>query len=244
MAAITPQQGQYGRTYQWGEQSFYSVTTILGALAKPALPNWAAKTSAEYVSEHWKEIMHLCLDGRQDEVVALVKGAPWRQRDKAANLGTDVHHAIDLFLSDGAVLEDYPHMAPFHAWLEKAGLKILEHEVTVFSENYNYAGTLDLLCENDQGIGLIDFKTGKGIYPEYALQVAAYARADFIGRRDGSTSKMPHVDWCACLHLRPDFAAIHKVRDIDISFTSFLYLREVFRWQNEMASNAFDGVIR
>lgn len=239
MAAITPQQTPGGRTYVWDNRTYWSVTTILGALSKPALPNWAAKTAATYVADNWKMLLGLCLDDRTEEVVSLVKGAPWRERDKAANLGTDVHHAIDAYLTDGVSLNNFPHMAPFYNWLERSKLTILEHEVTTFSERYDYAGTLDLLCESEDGIGLIDFKTGKGIYPEYALQVAAYARADFIGRRDNSMTDMPKVDWCACLHLRPDFATLHKVADIDTSFSSFLFLREVFRWQNEMAPAAF-----
>ena len=37
-----------GRTYAWGDESFYSVTSQLSALGKPWLGAWAAKMVAEY----------------------------------------------------------------------------------------------------------------------------------------------------------------------------------------------------
>ena len=50
-------------------------------------------------------------------------------------------------------------------------------EVEVHSDRYGYAGRFDLVCEINGKIWLIDFKTGKDIYPESSLQLVAYKTA-------------------------------------------------------------------
>jgi hypothetical protein len=89
---------------------------------------------------------------------------------------------------------------------------------------------------------LLDMKTGKGVYPEVALQLAAYRNAEFIGLADGSEAEMPDVDACAVLHL-PEAGGYELVdvrADADV-FRTFLYVREVFRWQNEASKSVILG---
>ena len=50
----------------------------------------------------------------------------------------------------------------------------------VYSRTFGFAGTLDAICTIAGRRGLLDIKTGRsGVYPEVALQLAAYAHADF-----------------------------------------------------------------
>src|SRR5258706_9744366 len=61
---------------------------------------------------------------------------------------------------------------------------ILASEQVIFSPTYRYAGTYDALLEIDGKRYIVDFKTTnagrkapQGIYPEYFIQLGAYALA-------------------------------------------------------------------
>jgi hypothetical protein len=54
----------------------------------------------------------------------------------------------------------------------------LNAEVTVYHDVLQYAGTFDLMyVDRDGKRVLLDWKSGKRLYPEFALQMAAYAYA-------------------------------------------------------------------
>lgn len=84
---------------------------------------------------------------------------------------------------------------------------------------------------------IIDFKSGKAVYAEVALQLAPYARAEFVGASDGLTElPMTRPDAGAVLHLRPDGSyQLRLVRIDDAIFDAFLFAREVFRFREETA---------
>jgi hypothetical protein len=84
-------------------------------------------------------------------------------------------------------------------------LAVLGTEVTILHEELGYAGTIDALLVDERfTTWLVDFKTGAAIYPEYGLQVLAYARATHLVGDDGALSPMPRVDKGLIVHLRPD----------------------------------------
>lgn len=198
-----------GRTYQWRDETFDSVTTILsGGIPKPALTNWAAKSVAEYVVENLAKVSAIAQDDPA-AAIDLCKGSPWRQRDKAADVGSTVHqiaelHVLGMPLPDESSLD--PAVAPVLVWFEKFLAEWNPtyelSEATVYSRRYGYAGTLDAIFTLPDGRRfLCDYKTGRAIYGEVALQLAAYRYADFIGLPDGSEVEMPEVDGCVALHL-------------------------------------------
>lgn len=86
---------------------------------------------------------------------------------------------------------------------------------------------------------LVDVKTGKGgkkgAYPEAALQMSAYARAEFIAGPEGSEFSMPEVDGAAVLHVTDEKAEIIPVDIGDGVFMHFLWYRECFRWMEEVS---------
>jgi hypothetical protein len=197
-----------GRVYVWKGREYPSVTSILGAtVPKPALVGWAARTVAEWAVDHsseWGDI-----SDRQAKV-DLLKGSPYRDRDKAADVGTAVHaHAEAIANGYPSTVSDdvAPFVEGFERFLSDWHPEYIETEATVFSDEYGYAGTLDAIARiPGLGVVLLDTKTSKsGVYPETALQLAAYEAADFIGRNDGETSdSMPEIEATAVLHLRPE----------------------------------------
>jgi hypothetical protein len=111
----------------------------------------------------------------------------------------------------------------------------LETEVTLFSRTHGYAGTADIFMQIGDKVYVADIKTGKGVWPEAALQMSAYRYADFIGRPDGREDRVPTCVGGLVLHLRPEgYTAIPVACGPNV-FDTFLSALDVFRW------NAIDG---
>lgn len=229
-----------GRTYQWRDELFDSVTTILsGGFPKPALVNWAAKSVAEWAvrnQDDWRPIANKDTQAAID----LLKGSPYRERDAAADLGSHVHRAIDAYIV-GRPMPEWPlpirpSMAQFAAFLERFSPTFEASEATVYSRQWGYAGTFDFIATIDGKRVLGDVKTGKGVYGEVALQLAAYRNAEFIGGPDGAEHDVPAVDACVVLHIRPDVYELYPVDAGDEEFKTFLYVAQVRRFVNQRAS--------
>ena len=244
---LTPNDSRSGRTYSWGDETFVSVTTVLGCLNKPALTGWAARETAQYAVDNIGMVNDLIGKGQNKAAVDLLKGAPWRKRDTAADIGTLVHSVIEHSIS-GTVM-DIPtdallQLEYFMEWQDHFKPKILVSEGTIFNRTYNYAGTLDIVATIDNLNWLIDVKSGSGVYPEYAMQCAAYARGEFLGMPNGIEEPMPIIDKAAILHIRPNgyhFVPVSISKEV---FESFLYCREMFRWQDDIAHRAILPEVR
>jgi hypothetical protein len=105
-------------------------------------------------------------------------------------------------------------------------------EATVVSDTYGYAGTLDSIAVIDGKRYILDIKTGRFVYPEVALQLAAYSRADYA-IVDGKQVELPTVRRGLVLHLRPEGYELRPVRIDDEVFDSFLAAFDVHNWQVE-----------
>jgi len=116
-------------------------------------------------------------------------------KNAAGDKGSKVHNAIESLLQGEEVkiddkfvnnskgeteeltTEEYEAIMSFQDWFNEAKPKILSVEFNVFSDEHNYAGTVDFLCEIEGEVWLIDFKTSQSVWPEYELQVSAYKHA-------------------------------------------------------------------
>lgn len=236
-----------GRTYTWGDESFTSVTTLLGALSKPALVNWAAKTVAEYAVAHMAEI-HALAKADPDGAVRALKGSPWQQRDKAADLGTYVHDQIEA-----RILGQTPAAPPDEVALRVGYFDdfcrdyqpVFEaSEATVYSRDAKYAGTLDSIAMIGGERFIIDVKTTKsGVYPEHALQLAAYAHAEFIGAPDGTEVSLPQIDAGAVLWISPTGYQFVRVRIDTAIYDAFLDIANAWAFQNVIGKSAILGQV-
>ena len=107
------------------------------------------------------------------------------KRDKAAESGTKVHNAIESGLSgvelnwDGEnyTKEEWEGILRFEDFKKKFEVKPVAFEITVISHKYEYAGTLDLICNINNELWLIDYKFANAIYEENFHQVSAYVKA-------------------------------------------------------------------
>lgn len=233
-------------------ERFWSVTTIIGGgLPKPALLPWGIKSVAETAVAKRRTLVAMTgeceTDGKCtpdnwcsscDAAVRWLKSSPYQQRDKAADLGTKIHEAAEAYKL-GKPMPPWPesiapHMAQYEHWLLAFAPTFEQTEASVFSRAQRYAGTLDAIVTLSDGRKLlIDYKTGKAVYPEVGLQLAAYRYAEFIALPDGTESPVPEVDGCAVLHLGPSSWQFIDVRADREVFDAFLYARETFRFMEE-----------
>lgn len=249
------------RFYSWRSENYWSVTTIIGGgVPKPALLPWGIKmvaegavTSRDVVAAMLRkcETPEACAKGdfcgRCTETIRWLKGLPYAKRDAAADLGTEVHVAAEAH-SLGKPMPPWsplvkPYMASFERFLADFQPVFTATEASVYNRTQRYAGTLDAIAtltlpmQEKPVTALLDVKTGKGVYSEVGLQLAAYRHAEFIGLPDGSEADMPDVDGGLCLHLTPDGYRLIEVRCDDEVFRAFLYAREVFRWLEETSKS-------
>lgn len=218
-----------------------SVSNITNMKAKP-LFGAGMREAARYASENVARLGALT----QEEVYKLVSNPP-RRDDSPSVIGDVVHGWVERYVKGEPVnpQDDEVRQAPQTAkWMYQRFLnfangkyepKFTDSEFTVWSNRYGYAGTADLSAYVKGKHLLIDLKTGRDVYPDYGLQVAAYAKADVVISADGTEKPMPKYDGYAVLHLRPRSYCLNPIDNIEHAFTCFLHLKAVFDWEVEYA---------
>jgi hypothetical protein len=267
-----------GRIYTINGLNLWSVTTIISnGLPKPAIAGWQARSIAEFAVANWRQIggmlgaVRLRPGGAEgtfivsdaDAVAGAVdwlKGAPWRESSRKMDIGSAVHAEAEAWVlqtprpEPGPVVA--PYLASFRNFLKDFTPTFEMSEATVYSPTESYAGTLDAVMVIGGRKILVDYKTGKGIYADVALQLAAYAHAEAVLLPDGTSIDMPVVDGAAALHLReydptldvgefPDRG--YSLIPVDVSepvFKAFLFVREVMRWQEETSKGVISQPMR
>jgi hypothetical protein len=238
------------RWYDWRGERYWSVTTIIGSgVPKPALLPWGIKMVVEGAADLADTLPALVKQDRE-AAVKMLKGLPYAHRDRAANLGTLIHATIEAHRL-GKPMPPPPadvagHMRAFERFLADFTPEYLATEAPVFNRTQKYAGTLDAIVRlklptSEVGDYILDVKSGKNIYPEVGLQLAAYRHAEFIGLPDGDEKPMPACVGALGLHLTATGYRLIEVRADEEVFQTFLYVREVFRFL-ESTSKTILGV--
>lgn len=105
------------------------------------------------------------------------KGVSKRTLERAANKGTEVHRAIELYCKEGRK-SDLPEVRNFKFLKSKYGFEVLDNEVPVilFKDGEPIAGgRLDLVISMDGKTGLADIKRTSTLDKEYlAYQLNMY----------------------------------------------------------------------
>ena len=120
------------------------------------------------------------------KMIEVSRTAYSREAKSAAGVGHKVHAYAQKMLLYGAGKGPFPDRpdtsdqrilmgcAAFEEWLADADVQHAEPEKICFSQQHLYAGTCDLLAVIKGRLGVLDFKTTGGVYPEMILQTAAY----------------------------------------------------------------------
>jgi len=134
-------------------------TTITGILNKPYLIKWANDLGLEGIDS----------TKYRDEAAAVGTLAHALVQENLTGEKVDLtqYSAMDIDLAENAVLS-------FLEWRKTHDCSPIICEVPLVSERMKFGGTVDCYCMLDGIPTLLDFKTGKAVYDEYFVQLAAY----------------------------------------------------------------------
>lgn len=248
----------YGRTsrrYTTPDGETYdSVTSILSVVGKPALINWAANTERALVIEAaanlWEDAPLTKKMSRPAYIATLTERigkqkAHQKELAKASEIGSQVHSLVEWNLRKelGQVVGPEPSVRDhalwgfmvYEEWRKATKLMPLAIEQTVWSTTHRYAGTMDLYADvllepHGSCKVVLDWKTGKGIYPEALLQNAAYVQAlKEMGHADGDVYgcvvRFPKVE------TDPEFE-VRVITPVEHAglFQTFLAVKRLWDW--------------
>jgi genome maintenance exonuclease 1 len=187
-------------------KKFARVTRINSIIDKPELRNWYAKTGAVKA----KEILH-----------------------KRAGFGSTLHKLIEVTLKNEVLSKSnyepslIESIELFEKWQGKHEVKPDALEQHLWSDKYQYAGTADYIGMFDGKLYILDWKTSRGIYDEYWLQMAAYVQAfeELTGLK---------IEGVGILQIRDgETNFIIKTRDeiMKVYFPVFLAAITIYNWK-------------
>lgn len=236
----------YTSNYEGVVRVVPGVTGVMRVLDKPAIVPWAQGMVAEAAIAHRSELDGWVAVGGVDGAVQLLRRAAETQRDRAAGVGSEVHRLADA-INRGTPVTVPDDLAPFvtayQRWLTDFQPEFLASEEMVFSER-GYGGTLDGVAVIAGETWLLDIKTSKGTYSDTALQLAAYANADFFGRSgDPRQYEIPRIDQYGVVHVRPEGAELVPYDVTDEDFSAFLAALHMHGWKTTKAKNVIGQAI-
>jgi len=211
------------------------VTTILKALPKDALVNWAGNATAEAAVNRWDELAAMPPAAR---LKALQK-ARYDDRDTAANRGTAVHKLAQRLVAGERVQmpnDIAGHVESYARFLDEWDVQPVLIEAIVMSHKHGMAGTLDLIADLEGlGRGIIDLKTSRsGVFGETALQLAGYRFAEtYVDEKTGAEVPMIPVDFAAAVHVRANGYELIPVQAGREQYRALLYVQQVHRWNED-----------
>jgi len=187
---------KYGRGYsiRIDGQKLISPSRALGvAINKPALVRWAARESVANirgaimdrlkgkdkarlrVTAEWVE--EIIKEGEQRPEALKVEGGRvgslLHDAFEEITLGTPAKKLVSTLMKTDKPLAE--SITGFEEWFLKSEMQIVGREQAVGSKKLGCGGILDALGYSQGKWGIIDYKTGSGVYWEAAIQTANYA---------------------------------------------------------------------
>ncbi len=239
------------RSYTWEGRKLTSVTSFRRVAGIPhGLMGWMLNqvidravyqfdTLTTMLTRERKHRERVLEKNREAEARKWLRSASTEERDRKAALGTAVHDAAATGKQLSEVTEDVrPFLAQYLDWLAVSGAEVVGSEFQCWNLTVGYAGSADALVRFPNGqVWLIDYKTGSGTYPEHALQLIAYADAEFVGTNDvideELTPLLHSIAGMAVLHLAEDHWEFLSLRMDDATWTAFRGLVTFATWMTQ-----------
>lgn len=255
-----------GHGYKRDGQKVPGVTTIIGDALPPKLDSWAARLTAEFVVERLVEKDGHVLaddllpalaevnrssrypsrwDGRfsRMEMAKILESVRYGVSSAAALKGTQIHGFAERLAAgeEVEVPEEFVgHVDSYLKFREEWQPRDEVLEFVVFSCRHNYCGTGDLIATLVDGDRWgLDIKTGTGIWPDTALQLAAYRFADFVVK-DGVEVPMESWDRAGVLWLRADGYDLVPYEAGELEFRMFRHAQQV-AWFKQVHAETVKG---
>ena len=217
-AKIDFRDSRRGNYYWFDGEPYPSVTAILSILDKPALRYWFGK-------EVYRAMTASPGLGEKEAL-----NAPYQTSSDAKDRGSTIHSIVEAYEHTQKYIENVPekfrgYAQAFYRWTADNHITIVEHERTVVSQKYKFAGTLDMLVKlngNEMPV-VVDVKTGKDIYNEAFLQLSAYRQA--LKENGTQTAGV------AVLLLQEDGSLKYQYTEVDF-FRQFFACKVLWEWMN------------
>lgn len=223
-----PKSHRYKMTDADGEKKWVRGVTGLvgGGIDKPGIPHWAAKKTAEYVHANPLEIERLRglpdvyhhRDGYRPALVDELLKVHQQELKKAQDRGTELHTLAEDYINGQEVVIPDEHAAEVEGiveFIERLQLTPMLTEVSVGNRAHWFAGRLDFVGTSPFLCGgapvLIDWKSSRDVHGETALQLAAYASAEFYANDDTPDVEvpLPKVAATYVAHITPGRTDLH-----------------------------------
>jgi len=170
------------------------------------------------------------------------------KRDEAAESGTLAHEMVEADINGNdyaeCVKDDTPEetakeaIAAFDAyrnWASMTKLKIVEQEMPLVSEEYQFGGCPDAIGEINNELCLVDWKTSNGVYPDYLIQLAAYKQLWEENNPDRPLTGGFHL--CRFAKRNGDFAH-HYYPELKEAWKQFILFLAAYKIDKELKARA------
>jgi hypothetical protein len=222
---------------------YRGVTSVTGALPKPALLAWKAWQTARYAVDN----KNAWLNMPDEEAIEWLGQSTNRETNRAAAKGTTVHTVIEKMLRG----ENFDVEARVAPWIGAAQAFVDDFqpepgltERTIFNDKHRFGGTFDfkgrMRRAKELGVCLVDWKTSKGVYPDMGVQiVGGYGLgAEYYLEPSTSDSGYTECEWvrpdtALIVHLTPGGYSVRPVPMDDQYRRAFLACLEIRKWEQE-----------
>lgn len=226
-----------------------SVTTIIKSLDRSGpLIGWAKRETAAAAVRNLDMLAEMVKTGGKEHAQKWLSGIPDYQRDTAADLGSRIHAIADE-INRGVVpqglitpeLDARPYITAYQRFLAHMNPRFILSEAMVCNLTDHYGGSLDSAVAvefpGENVPALLDIKTGRGVYPETALQFSGYANAEFTATPDDPTQHpLPDFKRFGVVHLQPDGTWTLVPYEVgDPEWSAFLACLALHRWTKDNA---------
>lgn len=219
-----------------------SITTVLSVINKPALIPWAVNETVNFLRTKLTEGEHT--EAEVEAYFEMAKDAHKLTKKAAADIGTQAHNWLEQYWRSKLFPElfkvgDLPEDARVRNCVQAALKWIADHKIEpiliekpVYSRKYRVSGRMDKLALVDGRLAVVDWKSSKGLWPEYILQTAAYTK--FYEEENPDTQ--PEDRWL--VQLGKETGEFHAAKfdrqSLEADFEAFIGALTVYRRLQEL----------
>lgn len=218
-----------------------SVTTLIEhGIPKPGLKHWAAIEVARCAIDSIPLLSRVRGEAARNETYEWLRRAADRKLDEAAEFGGAIHDHVEARIlgtpTPDPTDEQRPFIEAFDRFLDDHQPVFHATEMVVANPDDRWAGRLDAvgqLPRYGDDMLVIDWKTGRKVYDETALQLAGYRRATCGWIKDGTPVEPIATTGGVVVHIRPDVHEktggyrLYRTDTSDEVYASFLAARDV-----------------
>ncbi|MCQ2911558.1 MAG: PD-(D/E)XK nuclease family protein [Clostridia bacterium] len=178
--------GKFGRSemYTFNEGKYPRCTAVMSmdGTKAGALMEWAKREVVSFAKENLKYALKKVdrlTDNTIDYILDQALANPDKQRDDAANVGTNEHDNVENFLNGKPYKITEQFLLFKYVWEQEKPELICTEMPLIWRRDidFGFGGRLDILAYKNGKYIIYDLKTSKSVHQSYALQTSAYREA-------------------------------------------------------------------